>query len=139
MPEVNFLETEQRLARRAEVLEAAAGLFASKGFAKTTVADVAKEPGLGAPALYFYYASKEALLFAVLERAMVQLNETLEQALNKCESADPAIRLHTLIAAQVVEEVQARKTMPMVNDYLYGALRNAAYISEEQVERLRLL
>ena len=139
MAEVDSNQTELRQARRAEALEAATRLFATKGFAKTTVADVAQSLGLGAPALYYYFPSKESLLFAVLERAMMQLNATLDQALADCASSDPAIRLHTLVAAQVVEEVRAAKTMPMINDYLYGALRDAAHFSTEQVERLRVL
>ena len=137
--ETNPPETEQRLARRAEALEAAARLFESKGFPKTTVADVARSLGLGAPALYYYFPSKETLLFAVLERAMMQLNATLDQALKSCTSSDPAERLRTLVAAQVMEEVRAGKIMPMINDYLYGALRNAAHFSDDEVERLRLL
>jgi len=139
MAETNSPETEQRLARRAEALEAAARLFESKGFPKTTVADVARSLGLGAPALYYYFPSKETLLFAVLERAMMQLNAKLDQALKSCTSSDPAQRLRILVAAQVMEEVSAGKIMPMINDYLYGALRNAAHFSDDQVERLRLL
>ncbi len=139
MTEADSNQTELRQARRAGALEAATRLFATKGFAKTTVADVARSLGLGAPALYYYFPSKESLLFAVLERTMVQLNATLDQALAACVSSDPAIRLHTLVAAQVVEEVRAAETMPMINDYLYGALRDAAHFSTEQVERLRVL
>ncbi|MEI6537489.1 MAG: helix-turn-helix domain-containing protein, partial [Verrucomicrobiaceae bacterium] len=74
MKEADSTQTEQRQLRRAEVLEAATTLFAGKGFAKTTVVDVAHSLGLRAPALYYYFPSKEALLFAVLERAMLQLN-----------------------------------------------------------------
>jgi AcrR family transcriptional regulator len=139
MTEADASQTEQRQARRAEALEAATRLFATKGFVKTTVADVARSLELGAPALYYYFPSKEALLFAVLERAMVQLNATLDQALAACATAEPAIRLRTLVATQVLEEVRAAKTMPMINDYLYGALRDAAHFTTEQVERLRVL
>jgi AcrR family transcriptional regulator len=139
MKDADSSQTEQRQTRRAEVLEAATALFASRGFAKTTVADVAHSLGLRAPALYYYFPSKEALLFAVLERAMVQLNATLDQQISASASSDPATRLRILVAAQVIEEVRAAKTMPMINDYLYGARRDATHFSAGQVERLRVL
>jgi AcrR family transcriptional regulator len=131
-------QTEQRLARRAEALDAAMALFATKGFAGTTLADVAKSLGIGAPALYYYFESKEALLFAGLERVMVKLNAALDAAL-AAEIGDPACRLRVLVIAQVIEEARAVDTMPMINSYLYGALRNAAHFSPDQIDRLRVL
>ena len=131
-------QTEQRLARRAEALDVAMALFATKGFAGTTLADVAKELGIGAPALYYYFESKEALLFAGLERAMVKLNASLDAALAAAKG-DASHRLHALVVAQVIEEARAVDTMPMINSYLYGALRNAAHFSTEQIDRLRVL
>jgi AcrR family transcriptional regulator len=131
-------QTEQRLARRAEALDAAMVLFSTKGFAGTTLADVAKAIGVGAPALYYYFASKEALLFAGLERVMVKLNAALDAAL-VAENGDPALRLRALVVAQVIEEARAVDTMPMINSYLYGALRNAAHFSPDQINRLRVL
>ena len=131
-------QTEQRLARRAEALDAAMVLFSTKGFAGTTLADVAKAIGVGAPARYYYFASKEALLFAGLERVMVKLNAALDAAL-VAENGDPALRLRALVVAQVIEEARAVDTMPMINSYLYGALRNAAHFSPDQIDRLRVL
>jgi len=131
-------QTAQRHARRAEALDAAMKLFATKGFAGTTLADVAGALGIGAPALYYYFASKEALLFAGLERVMERLNGALDAAL-AAEQGDPGRRLRALVAAQVIEEARAVDTMPMINSYLYGALRNAAHFSPDQIDRLRVL
>jgi AcrR family transcriptional regulator len=54
-------ETRQR------VIDAAAGVFAEKGFEGARVADIAKAAGLSAGAMYNHYESKAELLAAVIE------------------------------------------------------------------------
>jgi AcrR family transcriptional regulator len=54
-----------------EVLEQAAQLFARKGFANTSLQDVADAIGLSRPALYYYFPSKNALLEALVEDVTV--------------------------------------------------------------------
>jgi AcrR family transcriptional regulator len=49
------------------ILNAAAQVFAQKGYAGATVADIAVEAGTGKGTIYQYYASKEDLFFAVFE------------------------------------------------------------------------
>lgn len=45
-----------------EVLDRAVGLFAERGFAGTSLKDVADAVGLSRPAIYYYFPSKDALL-----------------------------------------------------------------------------
>lgn len=45
-----------------EVLDKAAALFASRGFAATSLQDIAREIGLSRTSIYYYFASKDALL-----------------------------------------------------------------------------
>jgi AcrR family transcriptional regulator len=45
-----------------EVLDRAVSLFAERGFAGTSLKDVADAVGLSRPAIYYYFPSKEALL-----------------------------------------------------------------------------
>lgn len=52
--------------RRGELLEAALVLFARKGFAETTVADVAGLAGVTAGTVYRYFPSKDAMLEALI-------------------------------------------------------------------------
>lgn len=57
-------------ARPDEVLDAALDLFMAKGFAATRVEDIARQAGLSKGALYLYFPSKEALLEALVRRAV---------------------------------------------------------------------
>ncbi|HYF75495.1 MAG TPA: TetR/AcrR family transcriptional regulator [Symbiobacteriaceae bacterium] len=52
--------------RRQEILEAALQVFAAKGYAAATNADIAREAGVTAAALYYYFPSKADLFKAVL-------------------------------------------------------------------------
>jgi AcrR family transcriptional regulator len=45
-----------------EVLDRAVGLFAERGFAGTSLKDIADAVGLSRPAIYYYFPSKDALL-----------------------------------------------------------------------------
>jgi AcrR family transcriptional regulator len=131
--------TTTRDQRRAEILDVAAALFARRGFGKTTLSDVARAVGLGATAMYYYYTSKEAMLFACIERTMVRLNENLAASQVGQAVATPAQRLRSLVTAQVHVELAEAETMPMINNYLYGVLRESAHFGAEQIERLRSL
>ncbi|WP_375382962.1 TetR/AcrR family transcriptional regulator [uncultured Sphingomonas sp.] len=50
-----------------EVLDKAAALFAAKGFAATSLKDVADAVGLSRSSIYYYYPNKDALLAALIE------------------------------------------------------------------------
>jgi AcrR family transcriptional regulator len=55
---------------REEVIDAARRLFVSDGYARTTVAAIAREAHVSAPTVYAAYGSKAALLRAVIEAAL---------------------------------------------------------------------
>ncbi len=54
--------------RRAEILEAATGVFARAGVHKARMDDLAAAVGLSKPALYLYFPSKDAIVEALLGR-----------------------------------------------------------------------
>jgi len=53
--------------KRALIIEAAAKVFARRGFASTLMAEIAIEAGIGKGTLYEYFDSKEDLFFTVFE------------------------------------------------------------------------
>lgn len=54
--------------RREEILDAAAAVFAARGYHRTTVAAIARQCGIADGTLYNHFDGKEALLRALLER-----------------------------------------------------------------------
>jgi AcrR family transcriptional regulator len=58
-------------ALRRTVLEAAAKLFAQRGFGGTNLQDIADSLGISRPALYYYFKSKEEILASLVEEVTV--------------------------------------------------------------------
>ena len=59
------------------ILQAARRLFANNGYAATTVQMIAKEAGLVPSGIYHYFAGKEDLLEAVLDREIAAMDRTI--------------------------------------------------------------
>jgi|TARA_R100001480_G_scaffold5119_2_gene11869 AcrR family transcriptional regulator len=70
-----------RANRRDEVLEAAAALFANRGYAATSIRDIAQEVGILSGSLYYHFSSKEALLLEVHEKGVKQVIVAVQAAL----------------------------------------------------------
>ncbi|MBC8171459.1 MAG: TetR/AcrR family transcriptional regulator [Anaerolineae bacterium] len=64
-------------ARRNQILDGAAKVFAEKGFHPATIKDVARAAGLADGTIYNYFANKTALLLGIFERmrAAIQPDE----------------------------------------------------------------
>ena len=57
-------------ARPQEILEAAMGVFAQKGYAATRMEDVAREAGVTKGTIYLYFENKEAVLKALMRASI---------------------------------------------------------------------
>lgn len=84
-----------RAEKRARILEAAARVFASKGFFSSTVAEVAREAKVADGTIYLYFQSKDDLLLRLVDARMEALREAMEAALAPTE--DPREKLATFI------------------------------------------
>jgi len=69
---------EDQQNRKQHILEAAAVLFAERGYYKTTTADVARAVGVTQPYVFHFFKSKEELYLAVLEQAAKQIYHAFE-------------------------------------------------------------
>lgn len=63
-------------ARPDEVLDAALDLFVANGYARTRVEDIARAAGLSKGAVYLYFPSKEAIIEALVRRALAPLADS---------------------------------------------------------------
>lgn len=79
MPRGRFDRSERKAATRARLLEAAARVYARRGFAGATLDEVAGEAGFTKGAVYAHFGSKEKLLLALLREHLAgQIAEQLE-------------------------------------------------------------
>ncbi|MDT0309083.1 helix-turn-helix domain-containing protein [Streptomyces sp. DSM 44917] len=67
-------------ARRRQILQGAARCFARDGFHATSMADVFKETGLSAGAVYRYFPSKEAIVGAIAHEVLSTVRAAFDEA-----------------------------------------------------------
>jgi len=76
---------------RAEILDTARDAVLRSGLASFTLSAVADELALTKPALYYYFDSKEALLFELLLREWVESATEVQAAVEETESGADAV------------------------------------------------
>ncbi|HEY4570809.1 MAG TPA: TetR/AcrR family transcriptional regulator [Kribbella sp.] len=103
MPKVT---EEHRLARRAQIVAAARTCVIEEGFHKTTMADVIRESGLSAGAVYGYFKSKEEIVAAIAEDALSTIDELFDKILASEQPLSPLAALEATIE-HVVRVAQA--------------------------------
>lgn len=97
--------------QRASILQAAAGLFAERGYEGASMAELAQACGVSKPLLYHYYRDKQHMLFDIADSYMDRLRTIVEQV---CErQLPPEDHLRTLIA-QFMQEYQHSQPQHMV-------------------------
>ncbi|WP_417562728.1 TetR/AcrR family transcriptional regulator [Microbacterium sp.] len=84
--------------RRAAIVREAARLFAARGFSGVSLEDIGAAVGISGPAVYRHFASKQALLAAILvevsERLRAGGEAVLEQEQDAAARLDALIRFH---------------------------------------------
>jgi AcrR family transcriptional regulator len=84
---------------RQQILDASLALFSQRGFARTTVRDIAREAGITDAAIYYHFESKRELLEALVEeRGFLTSLENLERV----EAGLPLREFVTWMAAGAV-------------------------------------
>lgn len=130
-PERPTQRSQAKADRRAALLEAAAGLFAERGFNGVSIEDLGAAVGVSGPAVYRHFSSKQAVLEALLVGVSERLlagGEAVEEA-----AADAGSGLRALIGFHVDFALGEPDTI-RVQDRDLDALTEAA---RRQVRRLQ--
>ena len=91
MPDADRRLTNQGLERKQQLLDAAAHLFADRGYAETRILDICREAGVAKGLFYWYFDSKEAVFRDLAADLRLRLRR--EQAQSMDPAADPLVRL----------------------------------------------
>ena len=86
------------LAPREEIIAAATRLFAAKGYAGTTMSEIAKEAGLQQSSLYYWFNRKELILQAAFGVNRAPLDFVIRMG---TEPGSPALRLYRLMCFDI--------------------------------------
>lgn len=85
--------------RRVQLLDAAAALFAERGFHATSMRDIAKAVNMLSGSIYYHFDSKEDMLLAVYTEAATRVAERVDQAI--AGETEPWRRLEAASAAHL--------------------------------------
>lgn len=75
------------------ILKTSAKIFAEKGFHHTSVRDIARATKMSLSGLYYYFTTKEELLYLIQERCFVTLLQRWDQAVDPQADVRARIRL----------------------------------------------
>ena len=114
--------------RREQLLEAAAVLFAERGYHAVGIDDIGAAAGISGPGVYRHFASKQSLLAALCDRALSRMLAGAQGI--SAASADPRARLEALVDLHVAFAVDERaligvwgRELPALSDDLRRSLR----------------
>jgi len=119
------LDPVEREARvRERIIQAAAATYRELGYEAASMAHIAKRIGMTAPALYWYFGSKEDILFAFLEHTIEHLYRFTSDSVNP--QSPPRVQMWELMRAYALWQLQKRE-MSDAYDRIYslGHLRNS--------------
>jgi AcrR family transcriptional regulator len=88
------------LSAREEILNAAASLFVTRGFAATTTRQIAERVGIRQASLYYYFGGKDEILLELLTRSVRPSLEVARFLVSECGD-DPAAGLYALALIDV--------------------------------------
>lgn len=88
-------------ARRREIDDVASELFHANGYAATSVRDIAKALDIQGASLYAHVASKEDVLWSIVDGAATAFEAKADEAVADTATSDPVERLAALVEAHV--------------------------------------
>lgn len=94
------LEARGGESRREALLDAAAEMFAAKGYDGTSIRDIAGAVGMLPGSLYYHFKSKEDLLIAVYRKGVARFEAAIDEALAST-GADPWQAIEAACAAHL--------------------------------------
>jgi AcrR family transcriptional regulator len=122
---------------RARIIETAEALFRRLGFAKTAVADIAGELGMSPANVYRFFPSKNAIVEAICQRCLSELDEKAWAVARSRASASARIeRLFLEIMKYHLENLIVEKR---VHDIVLVAMENNWEAVQAHMERIRAI
>jgi AcrR family transcriptional regulator len=121
------------------ILRTAARIFAEKGYHQASIRDIARETGVSLSGLYYYFDSKEELLFLIQDHAFGTLLETMERLLAEVE--DPLLRLRIVMETHLRYFISAKAEMKVLSheaEALTGEFRRTVNAKKRRLTEIAM-
>lgn len=124
-PDVDATEAGSKSAlTRARILDAAAEVLSRNGYAGLRLTDVAAEADIQAPAIYYYYGSRDDLIEEVMWAGIADMREHVAGALAELPDGTPSLeRLLVAVEAHLRHALE-------ISHYTTASIRNAGQVPQ---------
>ena len=120
-------------ARRREIDEVASEIFRANGYAATSDRDIAKALDIQGASLYAHVASKEDVLFSIVDRAASAFEAAAASAQTESAASDPVERLAALVEAHVdVVTSDPKRASVFITEWRHLSADRRAAIAERR-------
>jgi AcrR family transcriptional regulator len=120
-------------ARRREIDEVASELFHANGYAATSVRDIAKALDIQGASLYAHVASKEDVLWSIVDGAATAFETKADEAVADTATSDPVERLAALVEAHVdVVTADPERASVFVTEWRHLSAERRAAIAQRR-------
>jgi len=99
------------------IINVARHIFSRFGFKKTTMDEIAIASRKGKSSIYYYFASKEEIFQAVVEKEALILKEELIKANAEAKTAEQKLKMHVLVRMRTMKNL-ANFYSAIKDDYL---------------------
>jgi AcrR family transcriptional regulator len=107
----------------AKIVEHATSVFCEKGYEGASMRDLSRSSGMSLAGLYYYFESKEKLLYLVQKHYFATVIERLQQRLQGVSGAEPRLRIFILNHLEYfLAYPKAMKVLSHEDDVLKGDL-----------------
>jgi TetR/AcrR family fatty acid metabolism transcriptional regulator len=104
-----------REARRAELVSAAAAVFAQRGVANTVVSDIVKQAGVAQGTFYLYFDSKDDAVLAVVESMAAAIIESMTVRIGAVSSAVDKLLVLSDVLSEAGSEPEATELIDLMH------------------------
>lgn len=102
---------------RQNILDAASKLMTQKGIKNTSLADIAKEVGISKGTLYYYYSSKDDIIYDITDIHLKKMTEELLTWIKNIQSdADPQEILTVVFEKILSAETRGKLHLYLISD-----------------------
>ena len=107
--------------KRQQIIEAATQVIVQKGIDKTSLTDIAQAAGISKGSLYYYYATKNDLIFDITEAHINQISDNLFDIIeNRRDNAEWKDILNILFERIMAAETRGRLHLYLLQQALNG-------------------
>ncbi|MFQ5904051.1 MAG: TetR/AcrR family transcriptional regulator [Candidatus Binatia bacterium] len=120
-----------------EILKTSAKIFAEKGFHRTSIRDIARARGMSLAGLYYYFRTKEELLFLIQEQCFLTLMQRWEKTTDP--RGDVRARIRTFVENHLgffLHNMDEMKVMSHEADSLTGKFQEKVLVLKRRYVKI---